>query len=86
MNGILENIYAVVVRRKNGTGSIQWSTVERNAVMRATEQIASPDIESVTVYEFDADDLIMDALDDRVNDQSLYPASELKPLHHFNAN
>lgn len=85
MNGILENIYAVVVRRKNGADSMQWSPVERNAVARASEQIADPEVESVTVYEFDADDLITNALEDRFNGE--YPnAPDLKPLHHFNAN
>lgn len=85
MNGILENIYAVVVRRKNGADSMQWSPVERNAVARASEQIADPAVESVTVYEFDADDLIANALEDRFNGE--YPhAPDLKPLHHFNAN
>lgn len=85
MDGILQNIYVVIVRRKDRTGSIQWSTVERNAVTRATEQTADPAVESVTVYEFDADDLIMNALEDRFNGE--YPnAPDLKPLHHFNAN
>lgn len=83
MDTIVENIYAVVTTRNNGSASMHWSTVEKNAVMRVEEESVKPDTVSVKLIVFDAGDLILGALDDQLNGEYPVPDEDLNVLIHY---